>query len=115
MRNRRGCFAAAWACSRTKIYTKPRSQGGMRNDANLLARSPRGGRGSFFPSSLRAISTYLRSVSANASNIASTVRSAAVSPVSTGSLHEDDRQREQVLLPHRTISIMSIARFLSCS
>ncbi|CAM6097584.1 unnamed protein product [Calypogeia fissa] len=68
----------------------------MRNDANLLARSPRAGRGSFFPSSLRAISTYIRSVSANASNIASNVRSGVASPVSSGTLHEDDRQREQV-------------------
>ncbi|KAG6543390.1 hypothetical protein Mapa_015304 [Marchantia paleacea] len=68
----------------------------MKNDVNLHARSPRGGRGSFFPTSIRAISTYIRSVSANASNIASTVRSAAVLPISNGSLHEDERQREQV-------------------
>lgn len=86
----------AWACkgnSPVKVY----SQVGMKNDVNLHARSPRGGRGSFFPTSIRAISTYIRSVSANASNIASTVRSAAVLPISNGSLHEDERQREQVV------------------
>ncbi len=70
---------------------------GMRNDADFLPRSPRGGRGSFFPSSIRSISNYLRSVSANASSIAaSTVRRAAVSAASNGALNEDDRQREQV-------------------
>ncbi|CAK9256194.1 unnamed protein product [Sphagnum jensenii] len=69
----------------------------MRNDADFLPRSPRGGRGSFFPSSIRSISNYLRSVSANASSIAaSTVRRAAVSAASNGALNEDDRQREQV-------------------
>lgn len=70
---------------------------GMRNDADFHVRSPRGGRGSFFPSSFRTISNYLRSVSANASSIAaSTVRQAAVSAASNGSLNEDDRHREQV-------------------
>ncbi|KAL3693422.1 hypothetical protein R1sor_007073 [Riccia sorocarpa] len=69
----------------------------MKNDANLHARSPRGGRsGSFLPNSIRAISTYLRSVSANASNIASTVRSGVALPLPNGSLQEDERQREQV-------------------
>lgn len=70
----------------------------MRNDAGLHACSPRGGssRGRFFPSSFRAISSYLRSVSANASSIASTVRSAGASVASTVSLAEDERQREQV-------------------
>ncbi len=69
----------------------------MRNNADVLARSPRGGRGSFFPSSFRTISSYLRSVSANAGSIAaSTVRQAAVSAASNGVLNEDDRQREQV-------------------
>ncbi|KAL2634216.1 hypothetical protein R1flu_005695 [Riccia fluitans] len=66
----------------------------MKNDANLHARSPRGGRGgSFLPTSFRAISTYLRS---NASNIASTVRSGVALPLPNGSLQEDERQREQV-------------------
>ncbi|KAG0623769.1 hypothetical protein M758_3G200500 [Ceratodon purpureus] len=70
----------------------------MRNDADYHVRSPRGGKFSSFPASIRTISNYLRSVSANASSIAaSTVRQAAVSAASSGSLnHEDDRQREQV-------------------
>lgn len=71
---------------------------GMRNDADFHVRSPRGGRFSSLPSSFRTFSNYLRSVSANASSIAaSTVRQAAVSAASSGSLNEDDRQREQVL------------------
>lgn len=71
----------------------------MRNDADYQVRSPRGGKFSSLPSSLRTISNYLRSVSANASSIAaSTVRQAAVSAASSGVFnHEDDRQREQVL------------------
>ncbi len=70
---------------------------GMRNDANFLAHGPRGRKGSFFPSSLRTISNYLRNVSANASSIAaSTVGQAAVSATSIGTLNEDDHQREQV-------------------
>lgn len=71
----------------------------MRNDADYHVRSPRGGKFSSFPASIRTISNYLRSVSANASSIAaSTVRQAAVSAASSGSLnHEDDRQREQVM------------------
>ncbi|CAK9875821.1 unnamed protein product [Sphagnum jensenii] len=69
----------------------------MRNDANFLAHGPRGRKGNFFPSSLRTISNYLRSVSANASSIAaSTVGQAAVSATSNGTLNEDDHQREQV-------------------
>ncbi|KAG0554174.1 hypothetical protein KC19_12G069500 [Ceratodon purpureus] len=70
----------------------------MRNDADYQVRSPRGGKFSSLPSSLRTISNYLRSVSANASSIAaSTVRQAAVSAASSGVFnHEDDRQREQV-------------------
>lgn len=71
---------------------------GMRNDADFHVRSPRGGRFSSLPSSFRTFSNYLRSVSANASSIAaSTVRQAAVSAASSGSLNEDDRQREQVM------------------
>nr|XP_024358119.1 autophagy-related protein 18h-like isoform X1 [Physcomitrium patens]XP_024358120.1 autophagy-related protein 18h-like isoform X1 [Physcomitrium patens]XP_024358121.1 autophagy-related protein 18h-like isoform X1 [Physcomitrium patens] len=71
----------------------------MRNDADYQMRSPHGGKFRSIPSSFRTISNYLRSVSANASSIAaSTVRQAAVSAASSGSLnHEDDRQREQVL------------------
>ncbi|CAM6025993.1 unnamed protein product [Sphagnum balticum] len=69
----------------------------MRNDADFLAHGPRGRKGSFFPSSLRTISNYLCSVSANASSIAaSTVGQAAVSATSNGTLNEDDHQREQV-------------------
>jgi hypothetical protein len=42
-------------------------------------RSPRGGKFSSFPASIRTISNYVRSVSANASSIAaSTVREVAV-------------------------------------
>jgi hypothetical protein len=72
----------------------------MRNDADYHVRSPRGGKFSSLPSSFRTISNYLRSVSANASSIAaSTVRQAAVSAASSGSFnHEEDRQREQVLI-----------------
>uniref|UniRef100_A0A7I4EFI3 BCAS3 domain-containing protein n=1 Tax=Physcomitrium patens TaxID=3218 RepID=A0A7I4EFI3_PHYPA len=69
----------------------------MRNNADYHVRSPCGGKFRSFPSSFRTISNYLRSVSANASIIAaSTVRQAAVSAASNGSLNEDDRQREQV-------------------
>ncbi|XP_073387126.1 autophagy-related protein 18h isoform X3 [Physcomitrium patens] len=69
----------------------------MRNDADNHVHSPRGGKFGSFPSSLRTISKYVRSVSANAGSIAaSTVRQAAVSAASRVSLNEDDRQREQV-------------------
>ncbi|XP_024362578.1 autophagy-related protein 18h [Physcomitrium patens] len=70
----------------------------MRNDVDYHVRSSRGGKFSSIPSSFRTISNYLRSVSANASSIAaSTVRQAAVSAASSGSLnHEDDRQREKI-------------------
>eukprot|EP00249_Psilotum_nudum_P024050 c29073_g1_i1 orf=507-1043(+) len=69
----------------------------MRNDAGLHARTPRTGRSSsFFPSPFRAISSYLRNVSSNAGNIATTVRSAGASVTSAISLAEEERQREQV-------------------
>eukprot|EP01018_Ginkgo_biloba_P011377 Gb_30474 [translate_table: standard] len=66
----------------------------MRNAGNKLqGRGQRSSRsGSFFPSSLRAISSYLKS----ATSVASTIRSAGASVASSISLPEDDAHRDQV-------------------
>ncbi|KAH9299185.1 hypothetical protein KI387_030867, partial [Taxus chinensis] len=67
---------------------------GMRNEAGFRSRSSR--KGSFFPTSFRVISSYLKTVSGNASSIASTVCSAGASVASSVSRAEDDHEREQV-------------------
>eukprot|EP01018_Ginkgo_biloba_P014183 Gb_13732 [translate_table: standard] len=69
----------------------------MRNDAGSQARGRRTGRNgsSFFPSSFRVISSYLKSVSTNASTIASNVRSAGASVASSISHTEDEREQVQ--------------------
>lgn len=60
----------------------------------VVPRAPGKANGGFF--SLRSISGYLRIVSSGASTVASTVKSAGVSVVS--SLAEDDTLRDQVIL-----------------
>ncbi|KAJ7294956.1 hypothetical protein O6H91_Y222000 [Diphasiastrum complanatum] len=74
----------------------------MRNQSGLQGAGGRGGanygRGrKFIPSTLRAISSYLRSVSSNASNIAATVRTAGTSIASSISQPDEDK-REQVFI-----------------
>ncbi|KAJ7563826.1 hypothetical protein O6H91_03G127300 [Diphasiastrum complanatum] len=78
---------------------------GMRNgDAGFQSARGRGeadygsGRGrKFIPSTWRAISSYLRSVSSNANNIAATVRTASASLASTVSQPDsNEERREQV-------------------
>lgn len=66
----------------------------MRNEVGVRSRSSR--KGSFFPTSFRVISSYLKTVSGNASSIASTVCSAGASVASSVTQTEDDLEREQV-------------------
>ncbi|XP_077221211.1 autophagy-related protein 18f-like [Tasmannia lanceolata] len=70
----------------------------MKNDVQKLQGGvPRSGRSNgFFPSSLRAISSYLKIVSSGASNVASTVRSAGASVASSIADRDDDAVRDQV-------------------
>ncbi|XP_077243493.1 autophagy-related protein 18f-like [Tasmannia lanceolata] len=71
---------------------------GMKNDVHKFQGGvPRSGRSNgFFPSSLRAISSYLKIVSSGASTVASTVRSAGASVASSIADREDDSGRDQV-------------------
>ncbi|XP_057817803.2 autophagy-related protein 18g isoform X2 [Cryptomeria japonica] len=66
----------------------------MRNEVGVRRRNSR--KGSFFPTSFRVISSYLKTVSGNASSIASTVCSAGASVASSVAHTEDDLEREQV-------------------
>jgi len=69
---------------------------GMRNDGNNKLQGGRGQRSNrssgFFPTSFRAISSYIRS----ATSVASTLRSAGASVASSISHAEDDSHRDQV-------------------
>lgn len=69
---------------------------GMRNDGNNKLQGGRGQRSNrssgFFPSSFRAISSYIKS----ATSVASTLRSAGASVASSISHAEDDSHRDQV-------------------
>ncbi|KAL4201538.1 hypothetical protein AMTRI_Chr02g259110 [Amborella trichopoda] len=64
----------------------------MRNDENKAQGRSNG----FFPTSFRAISTYLRIVSSGASSVASTVRLAGASVVNSISDREEDSGRNRV-------------------
>ncbi|XP_058092283.1 autophagy-related protein 18f-like isoform X2 [Magnolia sinica] len=73
----------------------------MRNDGQKpqggVPRSSSSGRSNgFFPSSLRAFSSYLRIMSSGASSVASTVRSAGVSVASSIAERVEDGSRDQV-------------------
>uniref|UniRef100_A0A0D6R1C6 Uncharacterized protein n=1 Tax=Araucaria cunninghamii TaxID=56994 RepID=A0A0D6R1C6_ARACU len=67
----------------------------MRNEGGARSRG-RSRKSGFFPTSFRVISSYLKTVSGNASSIASTVCTAGASVASSVSRGEEDREREQV-------------------
>lgn len=79
-----------------------RRQGGNSNprssSSSSSSPSSTGRSNGFLPSSLRAISSYLKIVSSGASTVASTVRSASANVASSVSDRERDSKRDQVFI-----------------
>lgn len=77
-----------------------RRQGGYSNPRSSSSSSPSsaGRSNGFLPSSLRAISSYLKIVSSGASTVASTVRSASANVASSVTDRERDCKRDQVFI-----------------